>query len=130
MDSRLRTLNTAWLLAIILNPFATKLLTIRGHQSLDVNALLWGFYALVQCLNSVTLLAMSRHMIRRSQVAGMPTSVVTSTTWESAGLVIGFGVSIPVFFLTTYGWVLWFAGPLAIGQVHRLRSRRSTPKTA
>lgn len=31
VDSRLRTLNTLWLLMIVLNPFATNLLTAPGH---------------------------------------------------------------------------------------------------
>jgi hypothetical protein len=32
MDSRVRTLNMAWLLTIVLNPFATKLLTSQGAR--------------------------------------------------------------------------------------------------
>ena len=44
MDSRLRTLNMAWLLTIVLNPFATRLLTSQGHQPLGVHALRFGFY--------------------------------------------------------------------------------------
>jgi hypothetical protein len=35
VDSRLRTLNTFWLLMIVLNPFATKLLTAPGHPDLQ-----------------------------------------------------------------------------------------------
>jgi uncharacterized membrane protein len=130
MDPRLRTLNTVWLLAIILNPFATKLLTSQGNPSLVVHAFLFGFYALTQTVNSAALLTMSRHMIKRAQVSEMPTRVVEFATWDSAGLVIGFGLSIPVFFLTTYGWVLWFAAPLAVGQMYRFRSRRSVPRPA
>jgi Endosomal/lysosomal potassium channel TMEM175 len=38
VDSRLRTYNTFWLLMIVLNPFATKLLTAPGHQDLDTHA--------------------------------------------------------------------------------------------
>jgi uncharacterized membrane protein len=33
-DARLRTFNLLWLLTIILNPFATKLLTTEGHDTL------------------------------------------------------------------------------------------------
>jgi uncharacterized membrane protein len=123
MDSRLRNLNTAWLLTIILNPFATKLLTSQGHQSLGVHALRFGFYSLVQALSSGGLLAVLHHMVSRAQAPGMPASVLTTTTWQSVGLLIGFGVSIPVFFATTYGWALWFAGPLTVQQVYRARNR-------
>lgn len=44
MDSRLKTLNTAWRFMIILNPFATKLLTSQGNKNLYVHALRFGFY--------------------------------------------------------------------------------------
>ena len=54
VDSRLRTLNTFWLLMIVLNPFATKLLTAPGHPDLDTHALRFGFYALLQVLESAT----------------------------------------------------------------------------
>ena len=39
---------------------------------------------------------------------------MTSTNWESVGLLVGFGLSIPVFFATAYGWVLWTTGPLVV----------------
>jgi hypothetical protein len=32
---------------------------------------------------------------------------------------LGFGLSIPVFFVTTYGWVLWFAVPVAVIRLRR-----------
>jgi uncharacterized membrane protein len=130
MDARLRTLNMAWLLTIVLNPFATKLLTSQGHQPLGVHALRFGFYALVQALSSGTLLALSQHMVTHAQVPSMPASLVTSTNWESVGLLVGFGLSIPVFFATAYGWVLWFAGPLVVRQVHRLRHGTPKPRPA
>ena len=114
MDSRLRTLNMAWLLAIVLNPFATKLLTSQGHESLGVHALRFGFYSLVQALCAGAFLAVLHHMVSRKQAPGTPASVVTSTTGQSVGLLVGFGLSIPLFFATTYGWALWFAGPSVV----------------
>ena len=121
MDARLRTLNTGWLLAIILNPFATKLLTSQGHESLGVHALRFGFYSLVQALSAGAFLAVLHHMVSHKQAPGMPASVVTTTTGQSVGLLVGFGLSIPVFFATTYGWAVWFAGPLVVQQVYRPR---------
>jgi len=45
-------------------------------------------------------------------------------TRKFSGLMLGFGLSIPVFFVTTYAWLLWIAGPLTAGQ-RRLRQCRS-----
>jgi hypothetical protein len=38
--------------------------------------------------------------------------VATALTQKFYSLMLGFGLSIPVFFATTYGWVLWIAVPL------------------
>jgi uncharacterized membrane protein len=120
-DPRLRTLNTAWLFMIILNPFATRLLTSQGNKNLYVHAFRFGFYSLLQALASVLLLLMLRHMVFHDQAPGFPEPVRIANAWQTYGLLIGFGVSIPLFFLTRYGWVAWIAGPLV---VHRLYSRR------
>jgi uncharacterized membrane protein len=129
MDARLRTLNFAWLFTIVLNPFATKLLTSQHHAPLSVHALQFGFYALVQALNSAALLAILHHMVTHSDAPGIPSSVVTTATWQTVGTLVGFGLSIPVFFATRYGWALWFAGPLVVQQVYRAR-HRARPKPA
>jgi hypothetical protein len=36
-------------------------------------------------------------------------------TRKSYSLILGFGLSIPVFFATTYGWLLWVAIPVLAG---------------
>jgi TMEM175 potassium channel family protein len=125
MDSRLRTFNMAWLMMIVLIPFATKLLTANGHDSVGAHALRFGFYALVQVLESATLLAMVHHMISgRLQEAETPPRIVTDANWQSAGVMLGFGLSIPVFFATNSGWLLWIVIPLLVGQLHRRQIRR------
>jgi uncharacterized membrane protein len=121
MDPRLRTLNTAWLFMIVLNPFATKLLTSQGNKNLYVHAFRFGFYSLVQALASAVLLMMLRHMITRHQAPGIPEPVVIDNSWQTYGLLFGFGLSIPVFFVTTYGWVVWVVGPLLVHRLYRLR---------
>ena len=116
IDSRLLTLNLAWLLMIILNPFATKLLTTRGHETMGVHALRWGFYALLQLLASAVVLAMVHHMISHHlQAPGTPPLNVTESDWQSYGLMLGFGLSIPVFFFINYAWLLWGVVPLLVG---------------
>jgi hypothetical protein len=121
MDSRLRTLNTAWLFMIILNPFATKLLTSHGNKNLYVHALRFGFYSLLQALVSAVLLVMLRHMTSHDQAPGLPEPVVIDNAWQSYGLLVGFGLSIPVFFVARYGWAVWIAGPLLVHRLYRLR---------
>lgn len=63
-------------------------------------------------------------MISRGQLPGIPASVVADTTWQTCGLLLGFGLSIPVFFATTYAWLLWIIGPLLVYQLSRFRRRR------
>ncbi len=121
MDARLRTLNTAWLFIIIIIPFATKLLTSQGDKNLYVHALRFGFYSLLQALVSAVLLVMLRHMTSHDQAPDIPEPVVIDNAWQTYGLLVGFGVSIPVFFVTPYGWAVWIVGPLLVHRLHRLR---------
>jgi uncharacterized membrane protein len=122
VDGRLQLLNLGWLLSIVLNPFATKLLVVSG-QSLATHALRFGFYALLQVLESSTLYAMLRHMIARG-LAAPPPPVVDGTTRKCLHLMLGFGLSIPIFFVTTYAWVLWIASPLLAGLLRRRQRRK------
>jgi uncharacterized membrane protein len=128
VDGRLRTMNLGWLLVIVLNPFATKLLTTNGEQALDTHAWRFGFYALLQVLESGVLFAMMRHMIAYRQAPDIPAPVVTDMAWQSYALMLGFGLSIPVFFVTTYGWVLWIAIPLLVARLRQLRRRNGSPE--
>ena len=118
VDSRLLTLNFGWLLMIVLNPFATRLLTAPGHPDLQTHALRFGFYALLQVLVSALMFAMVAHMLSRGLAPDIPRRVVTDIARQSFSLMLGFGLSIPVFFITTYAWVLWIVIPV----------RRFTPR--
>ncbi|MFC1418989.1 TMEM175 family protein [Streptacidiphilus sp. N8-3] len=125
VDSRLRSLNMLWLLMIVLNPFATKLLTTEGHDSLTANALRWSFYALLQTLAATLMLAMVFHMDEQSlQGPDASPTLVPDTRQQCFGVMIGFGASIPVFFATKYGWLLWIATPWLIKGTRALRESR------
>jgi hypothetical protein len=50
--------------------------------------------------------------------------VVIDNARQSFNLILGFGLSIPVFFLTPYAWVLWIAVPLLVSRWHHLRRKR------
>jgi uncharacterized membrane protein len=121
VDTRLRTLNTSWLLMIVLTPFATRLLTDGGSKTV---ALRFGFYAVVQLLDSALLLAMLRHMTARGELVSVPREVLAAWTWRNYGPMLAFGLSIPVFFATSYGWVLWFAVPAALGRLRSASAHR------
>lgn len=123
-DTRLRQFNLLWLLAIVLNPFATRLLTTNGQDALYVHALRFGFYAFLQVLATGALLAMVRRMRSHRLLASDASArFARDTDWRSYGILLGFGLSIPVFFATTYGWVLWAAVPVTMGQVRRRLER-------
>jgi uncharacterized membrane protein len=73
VDSRLRALDLCWLFLIVLIPFATKLLTVRGAAGLGPHALRFGFYALLQVLASAALLSMAHYVTSHGlQATGAP----------------------------------------------------------
>ena len=127
LDSRLRTLNTFWLLMIVLNPFATKLLTAPGHPDLDTHALRFGFYALLQVLESATVLVMVTHILSHGLAPRTPRTTTIDIARQSFNLILGFGLSIPLFFVTPNAWVLWIVVPLVVSRwrhIHRRRRNR------
>ena len=125
-DTRLRTCHLVWLLGIILLPFATKLLFSGSDNDLTVHALQWGFYALLQVLESAALLAMVRRLVSRDMLEPhTPPQVISSVVGQSWGLILGFGLSIPVFFVTFNAWVLWILGPLLVRRARLLHRRRA-----
>jgi hypothetical protein len=94
-----------------------------GEQTLEAHALRFGFYSLLQAAAAAVFLAMLHHMVSRDQVPGIPPQVVTDNDWQSYGLLLGFGLSIPLFFLVTYGWVLWVVVPALGSWLYRHRHR-------
>lgn len=118
-DPRVRLYNFIWLLAVVLNPFATKLLTSSGNPSLTTHAVRFGFYALLQVLESAALFAMVRHLVAHGQAPGAPRRTINGMTWQAIGVILAFGLSIPVFFAVTWGWVVWFLSPVLTRQLHR-----------
>jgi uncharacterized membrane protein len=119
-DSRLRALTFFWLLTIVINPFATKLLTIDGGDSLTAHAIRFGFYSLVQVLSAVAMLASTQHMLKSGLASAEASSgALAHVLRRHLGVILGFGLSIPVFFLTKYGWVLWAVVPIVMGILRR-----------
>jgi uncharacterized membrane protein len=125
IDSRFRAINMAWLMMIVLNPFATKLLTSKGNETTGAHALRFGFYALLQVLLTAAMLAMVRHMnAHQLQAANTPSQATSDANWGSYAAMLGFALSIPLLFATPDAWLLWFLVPMAIG---RIRSQLVRP---
>ena len=125
VDARVRNYNVLWLLTIILNPFATRLLTVQGQSAAGPRGLQFGFYALLQVLSSAALLLIVHHVAAHDlQASDTPPITDAQSDWESYGVMLGFGLSIPLFFVTSYAWVIWIVVPLAVGRIAELRRRR------
>ena len=88
-------------------------------------ALQFGFYALLQVLSSAALLLTVHHVAARDlQAPGTPRLTETQNDWESYGVMLGFAVSIPLFFVTSNAWVIWIVVPLIVGRIGDRRRRR------
>jgi TMEM175 potassium channel family protein len=119
IDSRLVTFNFVWLFTVVLVPFAARLLALGRHNDLIVHACCFGFYSLIQAVSNAALLALLRHAETRGLNPPGEPGRVAGLAWKCGGIVIGFGLAIPVFFLTEYAWVLWIAGPVAVAGLRR-----------
>ena len=128
VDPWVRNYNVVWLLMIILTPFATRLLTTPGQSAAGPQAVQFGFYALLQVLSSAALLLTVHHVAAHDlQASDTPPLAETHSDWEAYGVMFGFGVSIPLFFVTSNAWVIWIVVPLVVGQIGDRRRRRSGP---
>jgi len=126
VDTRLRTINTLWLLMIVLIPFATRLLTVSGAETLQVHALRFSFYALLQVLASAAMFAALTHMISHQLAPDLPQGMAIDLARQSYNIMLGFGLSIPVFFVWRNAWIMWLVVPLVVSRWrHRVRHRRS-----
>jgi uncharacterized membrane protein len=124
IDARLRQLNMIWLLMMVLTPFATRLLTTQGNETTAAHALRFGFYALVQAVESGILVTMLHYMTTRGLSRDLPERTVTKMSGQSYALVAGFALSVPVLFATEWGWLLWFVVPFAADRWLKYRRRR------
>ncbi len=125
VDAQVRNYNVLWLLMIILNPFATRLLTTPGQVTAGPRTLQFGFYALLQVLSSAALLLTVHHVAAHDlQAPDTPSLTETQNDWESYGVMAGFAVSIPLFLVTADAWVLWIVTPMLVGQIGDRRRRR------
>jgi uncharacterized membrane protein len=118
LDSRIITLNTIWLLMIVIIPFATRLLSGGGAFGVRFSV-----YAIVQILTVLALLLMSRHL--RGGELLRPGAAPPSPRDEDATLLTiaaMFAISIPVAFVPRWGqwaFVFWVVSSPAARAVRR-----------
>ncbi len=106
-DARLTALNTLWLLAIVLNPFATKLL---ANGAPETHSIRFAIYGVLQTVTYLLFIAMLRRVKKAQLVSAIaPGELIPRTTANFALLASGFVLSVPLFFVTGYAWVLWIA---------------------
>ena len=96
-DGRLLLLSLGWLLAIVLIPFAAKLLTVEPEgQTHTARGLLFGIYAAVQMAASGTYLLMVHRVARAGLWASdAPPDLRRRVDRRVIGLLIAFAASIP-----------------------------------
>jgi uncharacterized membrane protein len=118
-DAMLVRLTGLWLFLQVITPFVTKVL--GGEFAFQAR---FGLYALVQAAAGLLFLLMVSH-VRRARLTppGTDPSAVRRTTGIVLALVVGFVVSIPVAFVTSFAYALWAVVPLGYALLRRLLGR-------
>jgi uncharacterized membrane protein len=126
VDPHVVTYNLVWLLIMVLTPFATKLLTITGPSTVGPHALQFGFYALLQVVSSAALLLIVHNVAAHAEQApGTPPLADTYNDWASYGAMLGFALSIPIFFLTYNAWLVWIVTPFVVARLASWQRKRA-----
>jgi len=109
VDRLLSLLNGLWLLTIVVNPFATRVLSPKD----DAFAIRFGFYAGLITLSAVLFLLMNLRIRRAGLVRpGTPPGLLREMAGRSFILACCFGVSIPVGLFTPWAYLCWLAAPV------------------
>jgi TMEM175 potassium channel family protein len=99
---------------------------VSGPDTLQVHALRFGFYSLLQVLASAAMFGVVTHMVRHQLAPDLPQGLAIDLARQSFNLILGFGLSIPVFFVYRNAWIIWIVVPLVVSRWrHRVRRRRS-----
>jgi uncharacterized membrane protein len=116
IDPRLIALNMAWLLMIIITPYATRLL--YGNGGFGVR---FSIYACIQVIILLAVWLMSRHL----RAAGLASPGVREPPGNDDAIVLTaaamFAVSIPIAFVTEWAFAFWVAAALGIRWVRRIQ---------
>jgi hypothetical protein len=75
-------------------------------------------------LESVTVFVMLAHILSHGLAPRTPRAMSIDIARQSFNLILGFGLSIPLFFVTTNAWILWIVVPLVVSRWRHLHRRR------
>jgi uncharacterized membrane protein len=125
-DDRLRWLNLWWLFFIVVMPFITRIISEGGDRPGDfTQPVRFAAYAAVQVLINLVYLMMALHLRRASLLRPVtPPAAVDNALWGAGMVAVGFALSIPLFFVISWAWVLWIVVPKGVGMIHGRLSRR------
>jgi len=79
---------------------------------------------LLQVLESATVFAMLAHMLSHGLAPRTPRTMAIDIARQSFNLILAFGLSIPVFFVTTNAWIMWIVVPLLVSRWSHIRRRK------
>jgi hypothetical protein len=78
-------------------------------------------------LESATVFVMLAHMLSHGLAPRTPRTMAIDIARQSFNLILGFGLSIPIFFVTANAWILWIVVPLVVSRwrhIHRRKRNR------
>ena len=70
------------------------------------------------------IFVMLAHMLSHGLAPRTPRAMAIDIARQSFNLILGFGLSIPVFFVTYNAWVMWIVVPLGVSRWRHIHLRR------
>lgn len=117
LDRYVIAVNMVWLLMIIITPYATRVLAIKGDQDFGVR---FSLYAIIQVITLIALWLMSMHL-RHGRLLRPGVPAALSVFDQRAVLIAAgmFAISIPVAFATQWAYLCWVAAGVLTRWVRR-----------
>jgi len=81
-------------------------------------------------LESATVFVMLAHILSHGLAPRTPRTMAIDIARQSFNLILGFGLSIPLFFVTTNAWILWIVVPLVVSRWRHIHRRRRNREAA
>jgi uncharacterized membrane protein len=118
LNRKVSQLNMVWLLAVVITPFATRVMTLQHSHGIGVR---FSVYALVQILGWVAILAMTRELARSHLFRpGTPAATAVGDPVQTLTAIGMFALSIPVAFFTSWAFLFWIFTTPATNIVRRI----------
>lgn len=123
LGGRIILYNMVWLMLMVITPFATKTLTGPGDTG-NSTPIRFTFYAGVQAVAGLMLFLIGREMRVHRLLRPNASPELQREVWRQ-GLtqVVMFVLSVPLFWLTHYAWLLWVVWPWVMRTVGMITGR-------